>query len=449
MITVTPSSIEKTVAVGDTKIVELNVQSTDTSYLVELESPVPQLVLSSDNGLTWSQSVELGNMTDETRVIKAKIFSAIPISVVDNIVVNWEEPVPEPQWHAINSNYEALYLTSDIGPDGNIYVGGSFSDINGVAGTSNLARYNPSTDTWSALGTGLNDICRSLKWNNGELYIGGSFTEANGAPVNRIVKWTPTSGTEGTWSTLGTGLNGSCQSIEAVGNYLYTGGEFSSAGDTANTHGIARWNIITSTWEAMGVGLRNQVGDPAGYTLSVLWDGGANVYVGGFFHAAGNVYLARGIARWNITNKSWHAMGWGFDSGTVRTMVMAGTQLYVGGNFGSTGSTTVVNVARWNPSASQWSSLGSGTSNGVSIQCNSLVWFNDELYAGGRFTRAGGHDDALRAAKFTPPSTWNKLGTGLNGDCNRLFVYNDDIYAVGNFTTAGDIPAGGVARWGL
>ena len=57
--------------------------------MVELESPVPQLVLSSDNGLTWSQSVELGTMTDETRVIKAKIFSAIPISVVDNIVARW------------------------------------------------------------------------------------------------------------------------------------------------------------------------------------------------------------------------------------------------------------------------------------------------------------------------------------------------------------------------
>ena len=93
MITVTPSSIEKSVLVDITKIVELNVQSTGTSYLVELTGVDPYVTLSVD-GVTFVNKLELGNLEDESVTVHVRIHSDTAVDVTDNVVVNWyDEPI--------------------------------------------------------------------------------------------------------------------------------------------------------------------------------------------------------------------------------------------------------------------------------------------------------------------------------------------------------------------
>ena len=82
----------------------------------------------------------------------------------------------------------------------------------------------------------------------------------------------------------------------------------------------------------------------------------------------------------------------------------------MGGSFTSVNGLTVNNIARWDGTA--WSALGSGMSNVVGGDGAGLVMtlavFDDgtgpALYAGGRFTSAGGVP-ALRIAKWfrSPP----------------------------------------------
>jgi hypothetical protein len=73
---------------------------------------------------------------------------------------------------------------------------------------------------------------------------------------------------------------------------------------------------------------------------------------------------------------------------TVRTVVQAGSSLYVGGDFSTVGAVVARNVAKWD--GTNWSALGTGTANGVNGAVYSLAMVGQGLYVGGRFSLAGG-----------------------------------------------------------
>ncbi len=70
---------------------------------------------------------------------------------------------------------------------------------------------------------------------------------------------------------------------------------------------------------------------------------------------------------------------------------------------------------------------------------------NGEVYAGGRFTKAGGND-AQHIARWDGRS-WQALGEGVNGDVHAIAVDGTDVYVAGDFNVAGGINAVGIARW--
>lgn len=87
-----------------------------------------------------------------------------------------------------------------------LYVGGKFTNVNGVSGYNRLAVLTTTTNTWSnPFGTGLNDICRVLIPIGSALYVGGDFTTVNGNSWNRIAAFDTVAAT---WSNpFGTGLD--------------------------------------------------------------------------------------------------------------------------------------------------------------------------------------------------------------------------------------------------
>ena len=91
-----------------------------------------------------------------------------------------------------------------------------------------------------------------------------------------------------------------------------------------------------------------------------------------------------------------------------------GPALYAGGAFTTAGGVAANYVAKWD--GSSWAPLGSGVS-GTSSSVSALTVFDDgggpALYAGGRFTSAGGVA-ANRIAKWDG-SSWSALGSGMNG----------------------------------
>lgn len=317
---------------------------------------------------------------------------------------------------------------------------------------------------------------------DGELYIGGSFTEANGLAATNIVRWH-----NGQWSALGSGLSGG--SLAAVytiavteNGTVYAGGRFVTAGGkTANN--IARWD--GSTWFALGGGANNNVN-----TLALGADGA--VYAGGAFTTMSGL-SASAIARWQ--DGQWNQLGSGLKGGNAEVMALTiwKDELYAGGSFSRAGNVSTLNIARWN--GNEWMTLDSGIAP-YTARVYDLVVQDNKLYAAGDFaypffspatnllswdgnswTKEAICTGAVRRIAFTKTGdlvaagaliavgastatttvgytavrindTWKPLGTGLNSSVCALVVLPDNSIVVGGtFSIAGSGVANHIARW--
>jgi len=250
--------------------------------------------------------------------------------------------------------------------NGKLIVGGDFTLAGGVSARE-IAAWDGSS--WSALGTGMTgngDMLTNvygLTVFDGRLIACGSFLAAGGVTVNYIAAWDG-----GSWSALGTGMNGPVGSLAIYDGRLVAGGSFTVAGGVA-ANNVAAWD--GSTWSPLGEGVNNASGN------MTLYQG--RLVVCGPFTASGGTALNH-IAFWDGT--SWSPIGSGFN-GTVSAVTVRCGQLVAAGYFTQSGGTTVNRVASWD--GSSWSPFGSGV--------NNEVWaatvYQGNLVLGGWITTAG------------------------------------------------------------
>ena len=192
------------------------------------------------------------------------------------------------------------------GPDGKIYVGSAFTNAGGVESADYLARWNPVTEAWEAVVSGINAAVRCLAFDaNGDLYAGGDFTELGSVSGNRIVKISNLDGMP-TISSLGPsfGLDDTCHSIAINSNGdVYAGGVFEHVG-YLTVGGIAKWD--GSAWSALAAGLNGSV-----HTLAFAPNG--DLYIGGLFADASYPNLCK----WNGTAFSFGYRDWETDRKSV------------------------------------------------------------------------------------------------------------------------------------
>ena len=149
-------------------------------------------------------------------------------AAVSNQILRWDSATPS--WRSMGSgvsgDYGVAYVfTLAFGPDGLLYAGGYFTAAGGVR-ANNIAKWDPSTSTWSALGSGIAgggvSVYALAFGLDGSLYVGGDLTTAGGVPANNIAKWDPSTAS---WSALGNGTDGSvwALAVDDDGD-LYAGG---------------------------------------------------------------------------------------------------------------------------------------------------------------------------------------------------------------------------------
>jgi hypothetical protein len=295
------------------------------------------------------------------------------------------------------------------------------------------------------------------------LFAGGMFASADGQSVNHIARWDGNM-----WQPLTmngfVGVNSMVSALvvfdDGTGPALYAGGNFTVAGSVPAAR-VARWD--GSSWTAvegaaggMTTALNSRV-----MALNVFDDGsGDALYAGGTFALAGST-LVNGVARWS--GEAWEPLtsftGVGVD-GTVNALAVhddgSGPALYAGGAFTTQGGTLIVNhIARWD--GSNWGRLQGSSGIGFNNMVMALASFDDgggpALYAGGRFTTAGGIS-ASRAAKWHH-GAWSPVGSlgliGSGASVESIEVFDDGhgpaLCFGGLFDAADNTPVSHAARW--
>lgn len=318
-------------------------------------------------------------------------------------------------------------------PDGKVYVGGQFTTAGGITVAARIARWNPITEEWEALGidetgaTLLGISCMAFDA-NGDLYIGGSFSNLGSTDGDGIVKLSNLSGTP-TVSNLGTGLNTTPLAIAIAPNGdVYVGGNFTLAGGVANTAKIAKWN--GTSWSALATGLNSAV-------QALAFAPNGDLYIGGSFTDADGTY-GDYLCYWD--GASFNRVGTVElgSGGLVYALAFgAAGHLYVGGHFTTAGGVPNADyIAKWTGSA--WESLGTGTNGDVW----DIVVDSGKLYASGDFTSAGGLTLTDRVAVWSN-GAWQPLDIDLPGTApiySILPASDGSFYIGGDFSTVGETP---------
>jgi trimeric autotransporter adhesin len=349
-----------------------------------------------------------------------------------------------------------------------IYASGNFEYMNGLP-MKNIARWD-GLSTWSPLGSGIvrptNGFTpvHGFEIVSGELVVYGHFTTAGAhSGLGNIARWNGT-----TWLPMpGSGLNARIRTFLPASGFLFAGGDFAflPPGGSSPANGI----LSTS---GAGIGTLSQAGfhgvsgnvNALAHLPSIFNPG--TVVAGGFFTSAGGV-AASNIARFNLLSQQWSAMGQGFN-GAVSAMTNFGGSIYAAGPFTASGATALPGIARWTGSA--WVSPGNWTlgsivalgtydnsllisrispsAHGVSSfdgttlttlgiangTVRAFAAYEGDLIVGGNFTTMNGIACRGIARRSRITGVWSQVGQGFQiGGVRTLVIHQGQLYAGGSF----------------
>ncbi|MFM7016341.1 MAG: T9SS type A sorting domain-containing protein [Bacteroidota bacterium] len=415
------------------------------------------------DGTSWSAFPDTVNMPTNGNVLK--VHNGVVYVLSDGKVYQWNNT-----WSIIGNVTGYSIFDFDFDAAGNLYVVGNFPTISGVT-VNGIAKYNGTT--WSALGTGVNNVASeypvAVKVVGSSLYVGGNMTLVGGYFANGFAKWNGSA-----WSipnTAGYTIGGS-MSMTAINNDLYIATN-SSYQSGAWQYGVFKYN--GSAFTRLGNYFDAPINDITNYNN--------NIYIGGNFNTCGSTAINK-VGKWNGTswsnegaglnlevwavevnnfcelaggyasgnpgpydyhsiaikkNNNWIPIGNGMN-GTVNSLLIHNNELYAGGSFTQAGGTIVNKVVKWN--GSQWDTLQGGL---TITNINDLIFYQDTLYAGGDFS-----DPATLAGVYVMKwngSQWVEVPNGVNYRVYSLEVYNNELYVGGDFSAIGSGPANDIVKY--
>ncbi len=342
-------------------------------------------------------------------------------------------------------SFNSSIQTAAVANNGKIYIGGSFTQANGVSKNRIIGlETNGSENLVFNVDSGFNNIVQAIAvQSDNKVIVVGSFTKYKGQPCNRIVRL-KTDGSIDAGFNVGSGFNNLVNDvvIQSDGKIL-VGGSFSAYNGKACVR-IARLNSDGSFDSSFntGAGFSSQVRKIA------VQNDGKIVVVGdfGYFNGVTSSRIARLLDNGSIDAS--FVIGNGFAGNAQTLAIQNDGKIIVGGAFTSYKGTSVSRIARLNTNGTldNTFSIGSGFNNSVSVV---LVLPNDKYLVGGSFTSYKGVL-ANRIIKLNSDGSSDndfQTGAGFNNVVNSLTISPDGmILAGGVFTTYQGITANKIAK---
>jgi hypothetical protein len=365
-----------------------------------------------------------------------------------------------------NEGYDKVYALA--AGNGIVVAGGYFRTIE-TKRVDSVAIL--SGGEWLALGEGIHTDYGDMPGKSyamaadpaGNIFVGGQFTRAGGVAAQNLTMW------DGyRWHNVGD-ADSYIAALVVGDGFLYAGGNFTQIGGIAASH-IARMNLQTREWSALGSGINGQVNALA-YSEGIL-------YAGGAFKSAGSA-TAEDVAWWDGT--AWHSFGSkarifevgdrGGEVGTyVNALTVVGDDVFVGGHFQTIqfGTNTqdlssfvvVHNVVQWNSATDTWAWVGSpaqpgvtsGGYSGFGTDVYALALVGNSLFIGGKFNQAGGTAASGGLARWDwATSEWISIDGSIGGmdgaHVRALAPSGADLLVAGQFTNTGAAQARYVGRF--
>ena len=130
-------------------------------------------------------------------------------------------------------------------------------------------------------------------------------------------------------------------------------------------------------------------------------------------------------------SQTWNELGAGLN-GPVTTIYPYKTDVYVGGYFFDAGGHDDADfLARWD--GCEWHAVASGLNATVST----IAVSGDTVYVAGNFTDVGGNAD-IDGIAYWDGTHWNNLGTGLDYYVTDMIVFGGELYVGGGFNGTSD-----------
>jgi hypothetical protein len=337
---------------------------------------------------------------------------------------------------------------------GGWFIGGTFNKVGSVNRYSVAHILADKTVDASWGGSGALGTVGALALSGSTLYVGGQFSSFNGELRAGLAALNAATGALVPWNPNPSSLSfPNVRALAISGSNVYVGGLFTSLGGIARTN-LAAVHATTGTVLPWNPGANNSV--------NVLLASGPVVFAGGAFSKIANLYLTN-IAALNASDGS--AVAWTANNanGPVFALAVSGSTLYAGGVFTRMGgATNRIGIAAldtatgaatsWNPGQSSVV----GNSNAVGI-VRSMVLSGTTLFVGGHFKVCGGQLRLYTAALSTSTGAAVAWNPGANFDVYSLELSGNTLFAGGEFTSLGgvmrtnlaalDIATGAATAW--
>lgn len=352
---------------------------------------------------------------------------------------------PQTGGNGFNSTVLTMVATAT-----HLYVGGSFTTYrSGTTNATRIAKLDLTgvLDTsFTLVNSGASSTVRSIYGVGSDLYIGGDFTTYRGGVANRIAKLDLGGAMDLTFNpaTGGNGANNSVYSITGNGTDIFFGGTFTTYRGTAANR-VAK---ITAAGVLDTVFNPTTGNNGANSTVNSVLLNGTDLYIGGAFttYRAAVANRVAKISATGVLDTAFNpAAGANGASGTVETLATDGTSIYLGGQFVNYRGQQVNYVTKVS-SAGVLDATFSPTSgaSGTSYFVHALNIASGKLWIGGGFTQyrrlSYVANNLVRIMSNGTVDTTLSPQSGASGfgSTVRDFALNSDstiLYVAGDFTS--------------